>query len=369
MNRLLHGFAFLCVLALTTAQAKAQITITNADVAAQYAVGVTTTRYFDTTRTTQVNIGDTGATAWDFSHFRRDSTLTTTAVQPSANQFPNEFPGATHALKSTLTLTIAFGGGQVTASGTAYEGFKLDSYFVDFGVKGSGLVNGVAPGTVIWTKAPPDTVYKLPMTKGTQWASSDSAITAISVPPLYTPPPTAVYESSTNLVDAYGSMTLPDTTVHQALRIRKTLRTASGTVSYTFLAKDGAFVAFTAANPASPISGTIQIRNISWGKAITSATAIASNGPNIPQNFLLEQNYPNPFNPSTVIQYGLPQQSHVLLDVYNVIGQKVATLVNENQEAGIHEVHFSGSGLPSGVYFYRLTAGGFVNTLKMILTK
>ena len=89
----------------------------------------------------------------------------------------------------------------------------------------------------------------------------------------------------------------------------------------------------------------------------------------IPETFSLAQNYPNPFNPSTVIRYGLPQQSHVGLDVFNVIGQKVATLVNENQEAGYHEVNFSGSNLPSGIYFARLQAGDFSQASKLVLLK
>jgi hypothetical protein len=369
MNRSLHGLLILGVLAVVGSQVLAQTTITADDISAQYAVGRVTTRYFDTTSTAQVNIGDTGATSWDFSHLLRDSSLTTTAVQPSANQFPNEFPGATHAIKSALTLTLAFGGSQITASGTAYEGYKLDSYFVDFGIKGSGLLNNSIPGTVVWTKVPPDTVYKLPVTKGTEWGSSDSAITIIDVPQFFGyHTRTALYESSNNIVDAYGSMALPDTTVHQALRIRKTSRT-SGAVSYTFVARDGAFVNVTAVNPASPINGTIAVKGISWGGAIFNPPTGIASSPNVPLEFSLGQNYPNPFNPSTVIRYGLPQQSHVLLDVYNVIGQKVATLVNENQQAGFHEVHFNGTSLPSGLYFYRLTSGGFVQTLKMVLTK
>ncbi len=87
----------------------------------------------------------------------------------------------------------------------------------------------------------------------------------------------------------------------------------------------------------------------------------------VPAGFMLEQNYPNPFNPSTVVAYRLPVGSDVLLKVYDVLGRPVATLVNERQSEGSHSVKFDAVGLPSGVYFYRLQAGSFVGTKKMIL--
>ncbi len=91
-----------------------------------------------------------------------------------------------------------------------------------------------------------------------------------------------------------------------------------------------------------------------------------------PQEFSLLQNYPNPFNPSTRIQYSLEKAAQVSLKVYNLLGQEVATLVNGRQEAGSYTVQFSangGSTFASGVYFYRLEAGSFVSTKKLILMK
>ena len=94
-----------------------------------------------------------------------------------------------------------------------------------------------------------------------------------------------------------------------------------------------------------------------------------------PSQFKLEQNYPNPFNPSTVISYSLNSPGFVSLKVYNSIGEEIADLVNENQEAGVHSVIFNAAGnvgsgvLASGVYFYRLKTGSFVKTLKMLLLK
>ena len=88
-----------------------------------------------------------------------------------------------------------------------------------------------------------------------------------------------------------------------------------------------------------------------------------------PSEFLLSQNYPNPFNPSTTISYHLPVNSFVSLKVYNVLGNEVATLVNEQKQAGKYQINFNASDLGSGVYFYTLKAGESVQSKKMILLK
>ncbi len=89
----------------------------------------------------------------------------------------------------------------------------------------------------------------------------------------------------------------------------------------------------------------------------------------IPKVFSLYQNHPNPFNPTTVIRYDLPVQSHVTLKVYNLLGAEVATLVNEMQDAGEKRAEFVSQELPSGLYFYKLTAGRFTQIKKMLLLK
>ncbi len=89
----------------------------------------------------------------------------------------------------------------------------------------------------------------------------------------------------------------------------------------------------------------------------------------VPTTVTLAQNYPNPFNPSTTIRFGLPARSHITLTVYNTLGQEVATLVQGEKEAGYHEVKFDGTGLSSGVYFYRMTAGDYVATKKLLILK
>jgi hypothetical protein len=83
----------------------------------------------------------------------------------------------------------------------------------------------------------------------------------------------------------------------------------------------------------------------------------------------LEQNYPNPFNPSTNIQFRIPEQSFVHLNVFNLLGEEVATLVNEELRTGTYVGNWNAAGFPSGVYIYTLSANGRVLTKKMMLTK
>ena len=88
-----------------------------------------------------------------------------------------------------------------------------------------------------------------------------------------------------------------------------------------------------------------------------------------PDSYNLAQNYPNPFNPSTIISWQSPVSSRQTLKVYDLLGNEVATLVDEYREAGRYEVEFNASGLASGIYFYKLQSGSFVETKKMLLLK
>lgn len=87
------------------------------------------------------------------------------------------------------------------------------------------------------------------------------------------------------------------------------------------------------------------------------------------ESFALYQNYPNPFNPVTTIRYQLPQASHLNLRIYNVLGQVIATLVDGVEQAGYKSVEWNAGNVPSGVFFYRLQAGNYIQTKKLILLK
>ena len=107
-----------------------------------------------------------------------------------------------------------------------------------------------------------------------------------------------------------------------------------------------------------------------WRRPLSEMiTSLENTSMALPNQFALNQNYPNPFNPSTVISYQLPVNSDVTLKIYDVLGKEVTTLVNEDKPAGSYQIDFNAGGLSSGIYFYRLQAGDFVQTRKMILLK
>jgi hypothetical protein len=104
-------------------------------------------------------------------------------------------------------------------------------------------------------------------------------------------------------------------------------------------------------------------------KTATTAIGIISNEKQVPQDFKLYQNYPNPFNPVTRISYDIPKRGMVSLKIYNVIGQIIMQAVNEVKEAGSYTYEFDALNLPSGVYYYEIRSGSFLDTRKMVVIK
>ena len=104
-------------------------------------------------------------------------------------------------------------------------------------------------------------------------------------------------------------------------------------------------------------------------KSSEPVTSVKNNKAPIIFTYLLNQNYPNPFNPTTKIRYQIPDESFVIIKVYDILGNEVANLVNEKKESGVYEVELNSSGLSSGTYIYRIVAGNFTATKKMLLMK
>ena len=102
---------------------------------------------------------------------------------------------------------------------------------------------------------------------------------------------------------------------------------------------------------------------------VTDSTYLGVDEYEYPVSFSLGQNYPNPFNPVSRISYSLPYPSLVKLKVFDLLGNEIATLVNEEQSAGKYEIEFNGSNLASGIYFYRIIAGDYTAVKKMLLLK
>ena len=114
---------------------------------------------------------------------------------------------------------------------------------------------------------------------------------------------------------------------------------------------------------------SIRVERPEFENVTVALSGVASTKSELPTDYALEQNYPNPFNPSTEISFDLPNAGHVELSVFNILGQKVATLIDEQREAGHHVATFNADQFSSGVYFYRIAAADFSATKKMLLLK
>jgi ligand-binding sensor domain-containing protein len=111
------------------------------------------------------------------------------------------------------------------------------------------------------------------------------------------------------------------------------------------------------------------VNGIVWRRELSQVITSLNDEDEIVNQFVFEQNYPNPFNPNTAIEYSLFENSFVILKVYDMLGSEVALLINEEKAAGKYRVDFDASKLSTGVYIYKLTAGSFSSTKKMLVTK
>jgi len=132
----------------------------------------------------------------------------------------------------------------------------------------------------------------------------------------------------------------------------------------------------TVTRPAAASNGILSVQAAPYNVVVTKVgITSARDGDEIPKEFVINQNYPNPFNPTTTVRFGVPKAANVTLEVYNLLGEKVRTLINgENYEPGYWNVVWdgrdnSGMTVPTSVYFYRINAGDFVKTMKMMLMK
>ncbi len=140
------------------------------------------------------------------------------------------------------------------------------------------------------------------------------------------------------------------------------------TINHDGLEADQEYTVVVPEATVNNIEGTTNDEGI-WSFSTVSATSAPGDEMNLPTAFELEQNYPNPFNPTTTISYALPEAAEVTLEVYNLQGQRVAVLVNGQQNAGVHTATFDANRLASGMYLYRIQAGSFAQTNKMMLVK
>ena len=266
MKTIVTPFVFMCALTLFGMPALGQITITSSDVSAQLAVGDSLAYKIDK-QTSSFNIGVLGSNSWDFSSLHSDSSQTLKSVAVSGTPFTGQFPGATHVFQTD----IAFSYPSLSPTPipvTAYIYFQLSTNnLLNLGEGANGTGPTWTGASAQMTNKPADVFYKLPLTFGTAWLSTFVDTTTIFLGTFPLPQP-GVRHNVAYVVDAYGPMTIPGGSVHDALRIRKTDTISTGIrLSFIFLAGDGASVQVTATDPSQPVSGIIAIfPNANWNK-------------------------------------------------------------------------------------------------------
>jgi len=177
--------------------------------------------------------------------------------------------------------------------------------------------------------------------------------------------------------DAFGTITFPDGSFN-ALRetlvsqtdtyVNGSLSNSTITHTISWLTKtDGNYNAYI--DTSSKISGDVSVYQPLLNLVENYSTAVNESTSNTPEKYELFQNYPNPFNPTTTITYSLPKSSFVTLTIYDLLGREVTTLVNEEKHSGTYKVTWNAQNKPSGIYFYKITAGGYSKINKMILLK
>jgi len=178
------------------------------------------------------------------------------------------------------------------------------------------------------------------------------------------------YSSQTYTPAGSGTVKIPGGAILSCVRVIRDYTYSGAQVDHEreviYFCKDGSQLKFHVADDYStgntvPISYEFTLR--------VGVLSVKQSSNKVPENFRLSQNYPNPFNPTTTISFDVKNAEFITLKVYNVIGQEVATLVQERMSPGTYTASFDASGLTSGVYIYRLTSGGSVQSRSMILLK
>lgn len=364
----------LLALLIIAGTATAQITINQSDL--QGLVGKTfNVKTYESTTASDFTalVAQTGTNqTFDFSAITSFSQTYDGTIQYIG--LPADLPGSNSAEVQRANIAVKIG---LTSTGQAsdstawiYEQVNSDSLnFAGIVFVSQSDLNGdnITPDTVLISYSPYLLNAKLPLTYQTAW--SDSATYNLIFQG------SVLYSQKIKIdvtVDGYGTL-VTATSSDDCLRLNRTTTMTSnigGIISSTttgsidFITKTGSSIAASIQldNSGNPISG--QYNDLTMGTPIETPPTES-----LVKDYRLNQNYPNPFNPTTVISYDLRKAGEVKLQVFNSIGQKVATLVNNAQTAGFHKITFNASGLNSGLYFYKLVTSDFTQTKKMMLIK
>lgn len=368
MKKLLFLFHFFVFGIVITAQ----IQITTTDLSNLFAVGKSWIRYEVEDPGVTMNVGSPGAATqnWVVPNLIWADSTTLVNLLPSSTPYASFFPGATNTQYST-----GFNSGYNVST---YEYFQVANNELNSLGSVIHYQSGQIDTTIITTET--EFILPLPLAYGASFgASRDSNDIGGG---------SWIITNSTQSVDAFGSIALPWNT-YGTLRVNATdesefyfggvLLQQTSETYYNWLTKDGGIFEVDL-DTNSATTGTVILKYASLTKIVNTVSVETETIS--PADFALFQNYPNPFNPVTIIRYSIPSipaSSHsekgknevgfVTLKVYDILGNEIATLVDEYKSAGSYEVVFKAENLSSGIYIYKLFAGNLIITKKMALIR
>lgn len=342
----------LVLLAVNIFTSFAQINITGDDFTNMFATGnFATIHEYDGA---QIDIGTTGGpNNWDFTGLQTTSTFSYESVNPASTPYISEFPTSNIALHSQRVYLGEPG------DGYSYLGITGNL----FNNIGQAVVFNSQPGNLYTIKNDPPDALIVPIIYNNGYQENFTKTIYLNGNPISQD---SIFKVV--VIDAWGTMTLPGGASYEALRIKevKTVNGVPEAAHYSFQSTNGAQVNMQASDPNAADFGIIDIDWYDWNLPfITDIEQVSE----IPSDFELSQNYPNPFNPTTSIRYSIGSRQTVTLKVFDVLGNEVATLVNEEKAGGTYKVDWNADNLSSGIYLYRLQAGDYLQTRKMILLK
>jgi hypothetical protein len=347
-------FTTLCAIALFasgTEQSFAQTTITQQQVEAVFSPGRSVRIYQDTSSKV-VNVGLTGGPhVYDFSTLPfffagRESVLAVSQIP----QLVSRYGTATAVLRT-----------QEGSGGFIYNPMQIDAQ----GWRNLGEAHiGTGLAERYRHYAPFEFDAHFPITFGHTTTQTFSTIETTYVSG-GSPTMSSTVLAESLIVDGYGTLLLPGLSLN-CLRVRKKEYQNGTYHGFHFMTSNGASLVVSSRNH-QPGTGNIQVEGVLYvlGDLFSSIPRSEEQ----PHQYRLLQNFPNPFNPSTTITFGVPRSSHVILKLYNFLGQEIQTLVNEQLHPGQFEVQWHADGMASGVYFYRIQAGDFSESRKLLLAK
>jgi hypothetical protein len=363
MKKFFYLFSFVAVALMFQSIAFSQIQITTGDLTNYFGAGKSWFQYHSSD-TVMMNVGSASSSAsqaWSAPSVNYQDTTRLDNVLPSSTPYNADFPGAMYAQEESISE------GPVTLQNYAYYKLSNDSLLILGSVEHtSGLVSGVAIDTsIISHKVQLGFVFPLQV----------GNVTGFGPDTIYSSGNDVEVNTGTNTYDAFGTVTFPNG-AFPALRVSGTTATKSylsGTLantntSYTitWLLELGNQLE---AQVDTPSSGTVKVHSVSLIIVGSTPATLVKAAPQLPSSFTLSQNYPNPFNPSTQIQFSIPQAGFVSLKVYDMLGREVATLVHQELTPSSYSITWNAANVASGVYLYRLDAGNYSVTKKMVLMK